>query len=208
MSTTLPALNPSQTVEKIREIIVGRHLEKLELRVVQLEASGPKATAIIPSATHLEDRLIAQEARIEAIQHNVSRLTESTPAHDLRLNEYREETQRLANQIQQIAAIRSAEAAAPPGHQLERKIGNWLTDWQASFHNQLRDRDQRFTQQLRSEVASLMEKTESKLTRLENRIMDRELIEERFCKIATAARALAECGPAPAPASLSSLPSR
>ncbi len=206
MISSSPTFNPSQTVEKIREIIVGRHLERLELRVVQLETIVPNPAAVTPGITHLEDRIVAHEARLEALQQNVSRLTESTPSHDFRLSEYREETQRLASQIQQIAAIKSAEAITPPLQQLERKIGSWLTDWQTSFHHQLTDRDHRLAQQIRSEVAKLMEETESKLSRLETRMMDRSLIEERFSKIATAARSLAEC--APPPAAISSLPLR
>jgi len=206
MTSTSPTFNPSQTVEKIREIIVGRHLERLELRVIQLETSVPNPAAVAPSITQLEDRIVAHEARLEALQQNVCRLTESTPSHDFRLSEYREETQRLATQIQQIAAIKSAEVTTPPLQQLERKIGSWLTAWQTSFQSQLTDRDQRLARQIRSEVASLMEETESKLNRLETRIMDRSLIEERFSKIATAARSLAEC--ASPPAALSSLPLR
>jgi len=33
MSTHPPLFNPSQAVERIREIIVGRHLERLEERI-------------------------------------------------------------------------------------------------------------------------------------------------------------------------------
>ena len=76
---------------------------------------------------------------------------------------------------------------------LESKLGNWLTDWQSSFRSQLNDRDQRLATQLRSEVAALWENTESQITRLESRAIDRDSIEERFSRIALAARALAEC---------------
>jgi hypothetical protein len=183
-------LNPSQTVERIREIIVGRHLERLEQRVAHLESTGHP---IAPSP-QVEDRLLVNEARIEALQENLSRLAESTrETTEQRLFQYREETQRLAAQIQQVAASKSNEAVAPAIHQLERKIGSWLTDWQTSFYGQLNDRDQRLASQLRNEVSSLWENTESQLTRLQSRLMDRETLEERFRRIATAARALAEC---------------
>lgn len=196
MSPTPSSLNPSQTVEKIREIIVGRHLERLELRVARLETGSPTASQAPPATARLEDRIYTHEARLEALQQNVKQLSDTAQnreTQEQRITQYREETQRLAAQIQQIAALKSAEAASAPLQQLERKIGSWLTNWQTSFHGQLADRDQRLAHQLRSEVAGLWENTESQLTRLESRLMDRDSIEERFRRIATAARALAEC---------------
>ncbi len=191
MSTTQSPLNPSQAVERIREIIVGRHLERLEQRVLRLETGGGAPFAASP---HLEDRLFASEARLEALQENVTRLVDSTrEVTEQRLFQCREETQRLAAQIQQVAAMKSSESTQPAVNQLERKIGTWLADWQTSFHGQLNNRDHRIANQLRDEVATLWESTESQITRLQSRMMDRDAIEERFSRIATAARALAEC---------------
>ncbi|MGL4401226.1 MAG: hypothetical protein ACRCXD_15255, partial [Luteolibacter sp.] len=81
----------------------------------------------------------------------------------------------------------------PAVQQLEQKIGGWLTSWQRSFHQQLNDRDQRIAGELRKEVALLWENTESQITRIQSRAVDRDSIEERFNRIALAARALAEC---------------
>ncbi len=198
MSFTPSPLNPSQTVERIREIIVGRHLERLEQRVARIETSGVVAP-VAPS--RLEDRLFANEAQLEALKENLHRLVDTTREQtELRLAQTREETQRLAAQIQHVAALKSSEPAAPALHQLERKIGSWLTDWQSSFQVHLNDRDQRLASQLRSEVAALWESTESQITRLQSRAVDRDSVEERFNRIALAARALAECA---SPTSLS-----
>jgi hypothetical protein len=183
-------INPSQTVERIREIIVGRHLERLEQRVAKLETGCQQP----PQNSWVEDRLIASEASIEALQDNLSRFADSThEATEQRFLKYREETQRLAAQIQQVAAQKSIEAVSPEVNQLEHKIGRWLTGWQTSFYTQLGERDQRLAGQLRNEISSLWENTESQITRLESRVLDRESIEERFRRIAAAARALAEC---------------
>ena len=191
MSPIPSPLNPSQTDERIREIIVGRHLERLEQRVVRLETTAAPAPAAI---SHMEDRLFANEARLEALNENVQRSADSNREQtDSRFSQHREEIQRLAAQIQQVAAVKSAEAASPAINQLENRIGTWLTDWQSSFRVQLNDRDTRLTTQLRNEVAALWESTESQITRLESRAVDRDSIEERFSRIALAARALAEC---------------
>jgi hypothetical protein len=194
MSPTSSPLNPSQAVERIREIIVGRHLERLEQRVARLETTGVPTATASPSTALLEDRLFANEARIEALKENVHRLVDATRQQtELRLSQQREETQRLAAQIQQVAALKASESPAPAVQQLEQKIGGWLTSWQSSFHHQLNDRDQRLAAELRKEVAMLWESTESQITRIESRAVDRDSIEERFNRIALAARALAEC---------------
>lgn len=206
MSPTSPPLNPSQTVERIREIIVGRHLERLEQRVVRLESSTGSPAAAPYSTAHLEDRIIAHEAQLEALKDNVHRLANTTREQtEMRFSQQREETQRLASQIQQVASLKAAETQTPAIQQLERKVGGWLTDWQNSFHTQLNDRDHRLAAQLRNEVALLWESTESQLTRLESRVADRASIEERFSRIALAARALAECA-SPTPISPASPP--
>jgi hypothetical protein len=192
MSPYSSTFNPSQAVERIREIIVGRHLERLEQRVARLEVT---ATPHHPVASLPPDgRLTINETPLEALKENVHRLVETNREQtELRLAQYREETQRLALQIQHVAAMKAAEASPNAVNQLERKLGTWLTDWQSSFHVHLHDRDRRLANQLRTEVAALWESTESQLTRLESRTVDRDTIEERFNRIALAARALAEC---------------
>ena len=74
MSPEAPPLNASQAVERIREIIVGRHLERLEQRLARLEASD----APVVSYPQLDERVLLAEARVEALQHSVSRLTDNT----------------------------------------------------------------------------------------------------------------------------------
>lgn len=207
MLPTSSPLNPSLAVERIREIIVGRHLDRLEQRVARLESAGAPAAVGSPPNALLEDRLFANEARFEALKESVHRLIDTTRQQaELRLSQQREETQRLAAQIQQVAAMKASESPTQVVQQLELKIGGWLTHWQTSFHSQLNDRDQRLATELRKEVALLWENTESQITRIESRALDRDSIEERFHRIALAARALAECasptaGAASAPSS-------
>ncbi|MGL4400689.1 MAG: hypothetical protein ACRCXD_12530, partial [Luteolibacter sp.] len=73
MSPTSSPLNPSQAVERIREIIVGRHLERLEQRVVRLESASAPAPLFSPPDALLEDRMFASEARVEALKENLRR---------------------------------------------------------------------------------------------------------------------------------------
>jgi DNA repair exonuclease SbcCD ATPase subunit len=191
MSPTPPSsLNPSQAVERIREIIVGRQLEKLEARVVRLESAG--SCGQVPS--QWEERLCTAEARLEALQQSLQRLDESNREQsETRSLRQQEEIQRLAAQIQQVAAIKSAANVQPAIDQLEHKLGAWLNHWQGSLQAHLNEREERLARQMREEVATLWESTESQITRLQSRSLDRDMIEERFSRIAAAARALAEC---------------
>ena len=199
MSPTSPShLNPSQAVERIREIIVGRQLESLEQRMARLETGGTNGH--IPA--QWEDRLCLGEARLEALQQSVHRLADSTREQtESRTLQQREEIQRLAAQIQQVAAMKAAETSEPAVRQLEQKIGSWLTHWQGAIQTHINEREQRVASQLRQEVATLWENTESQITRLQSRMVDRDSLEERFRRIAAAARALAECACPSSPAS-------
>jgi exonuclease VII large subunit len=187
MSPTPPPspINPSQAVERIREIIVGRHLERIEQRVSRLEGIG--AGSSVPSVW--EDRLCQNEARVEALQESVRKAGDEG---QLRSARQQEEIQRLAAQIQQIAATRQSLDTQPAVQQLESRLGAWLTNWQGALQTHLNDREQRLATQLRQEVASLWENTESQLTRLQSRAIDSERLEQRFARIAAAARAFAE----------------
>jgi uncharacterized protein YPO0396 len=186
-----PHLNASQTVERIREIIVGRHLERLESRVIRLESRGGASPEL---QGYLDDRLLTTEARLEALQQNFQRIFETSREElEVRILQQRSETQRLASQIQHVASLKSNEASEVQAtQQLENKIGTWITTWQKSFNEQVRDRDERLTCQLRAALDSQAKATETRIDQLERRITDRDSLEKRFSRIAQAARALAD----------------
>lgn len=203
MSPSSSPTNPSQAVERIREIIVGRQFDRLEQRLTRLESMellDPQAVA------PWEQRLCTSEARLEALQHSLQRLADTTREEvEFRSSEQRAEIQRLAAQIQQVAAIKTAEQREQSAvRELEGRLGTWLTSWQGALQSHLNERDHRLADQLRGEVATLWENTEAQITHLQSRATDREWIEERFARIAAAARALAESA---APLSSGSEPS-
>ena len=92
-----------------------------------------------------------------------------------------------------VAALKASEPVPSAVNQLEGRIGTWLTDWQSSIRVHLHDRDTRIASQIRGEVSALMARTESQLAQLESQTVDRDSLEDRFNRIAIAARALAEC---------------
>ena len=189
MSPPINTLNPSQAVERIREIIVGRHLERLEQRFEHLE-SNVRLGGVSPQ---IEDRLCSSEARLEALQQSLLKSTDQTRVemHNWQ-DRHREDIQQLAAQIQQVAAMKRSESEPAQVQQLEGRIGAWLNQWQGALQNHLNAREQQLANQIREEVATLWENTESQITRLQSRCVTRESIEEKFNRIAAAARALAD----------------
>jgi len=190
MSPETTPLNASQAVERIREIIVGRHLERLEQRVARLEASD------VPEASYpeLDERVLQAEARVEALHHSVTRLSDNT-RDELERRNYlqREEIQRLAQQIQQVAATRPATADTLPAvQQLEQRLGSWLGAWKNSFQDHLTSRDQEISKHIRTEIDTLKSAIDGRLADFESRLPDSGQLEQRFQKIADAARALAD----------------
>jgi hypothetical protein len=187
----MPHLNPSQTVERIREIIVGRHLDQLENRVIHLESAGAAARQAYAS---LDRRLYASEACAEALKESFQRFTEKNRKDlEVVILEQRAETQRLAAQIQYIASTKSSEVNDAAGyHTLEKKIGSWMSSWQKSFQDQLQERDEKIQRTLRAEIDAQARETRLQLSQLENRMPDRDKIEQGFHRIAQAARALAD----------------
>ena len=196
MTPESSAPNPSRTVERIREIIVGRQLDRLEQRLARLEHTGPASPSHAPGWD--DERLLQAEARVEALQQSVQRLSESTRQElEARTQQQRAEIQRLSAQIQQVAATKAAEAENSAVRQLEGRLGAWLTQWQAGLQTHLNDREQKLATQLRNEVATLWESAEEQITRLQSRLADRQSLEQRLARISAAARALAEAAAPP-----------
>lgn len=197
MSPQSNTLNPSQAVERIREIIVGRHLERLEQRFEHLE------TRVLQGGVspRIEDRLCSSEARLEALQQSLQKSTDQTRV-EMRAwqDRHREDVQQLAAQIQQVVAMKRSEGEPTQVQQLEGRIGTWLNQWQSALQSHLAAREQQISSQIREEVATLWEGTESQITRLESHCVTRESIEEKFNRIAAAARALAEAATSTCPA--------
>jgi hypothetical protein len=193
-----PPPNPSQAVERLREIIVGRQFEQFEQRLRRLEIAGPPTGLNSATSEDFDDRLSANEAlmeaRLEAMHENMQQLVAKAREHtEHLLTQQREATLQLTGQVQQLVSAQSSEISADMIRQLEQKIEAWLTNWQNFINLQLNERDQNISAHLHREVATLWENTESQITALQSRAANWDTIEQRFSRIALAARALAEC---------------
>ncbi|MFK7850101.1 MAG: hypothetical protein AB8D78_03895 [Akkermansiaceae bacterium] len=192
MSPTPPALNPSQTVERIREIIVGRHLERLEGRVSQIENEVLHRAPVEsgPDLSIFEDRILASEAKIEALQEHSHRSDGGRQEIEELTENYRLEVQQLTSKIQRITAESADRSATQKVDGLEKRLAAWFPQWQDSVNKRLDQRDQSLVDRIETRLADLNRSVDERLENLESRIP--KGIENRFERIAEAARALAE----------------
>ncbi len=192
MSPTPPTLNPSQTVERIREIIVGRHLQKLEGRVARLEtiSANPNPTPVEQSPSLFEDRLLNAEAKVEALQEHVHRIDHTREQHEVFAAAQRDEVRLLAGRIEREAREKAEAAARPAVEKLERKLGAWLGEWQKSLQIRLDERDSQLSSKMQSELSKFKDSTEKRITEIDSRVPTN--FSERIDRIAEAARALAD----------------
>ena len=192
MSPTPPTLNPSQTVERIREIIVGRHLQKLEGRVARLEtiSANPAPASVAPQPSLFEDRLLDAEAKVEALQEHVHRIDHNREENEAFAAAQRDEVRLLASRIEKEAREKAEAAAKPAVEKLERKLGAWLGEWQKSLQIRLDERDSQLSSKMQSELSKFKDSTEKRLTDLDSRVPTN--FSERIDRIAEAARALAD----------------
>lgn len=187
MSYAPPILNPSQTVERIREIIVGRQLDHLEGRISKLEGSRSVAT----DGEALSGRLLEAEAKIEALHDSLEKVKGAGNPLFGGTEVQREEVRQLAQRIHEIARQRAEETVIPAVEGLERKLGQWLSDWQISLRQRLEERDRVMEERLRSEMAELRAMIEDRFRETDEKAV--QSVAMRFGKIAEAARMLADC---------------
>ena len=186
MSQSTPTSSTSHAVERIREIIVGRQLDRLEQRVALLERSDPSDIA----AWTCEPRLEVVEAQIEAIQDRMHRLSEGhrneAEARDVR---HQEEIRRLAERIQTTAGQRVSPDEIS---RIESKLGQWLGDWHTTALRRADQRETLLITHLRAELVKFRDWVSSEVAAQSRLKADRAELQQRFAKVATAARALAE----------------
>jgi hypothetical protein len=184
MPPTPPDTNPSRQVERIREILVGRQMDRVERRLEQLESG------LRPLPTRAPDDVF--EIRLASFEHR----------HDLKLQELRdeidaekarriEETHRLAHQIQAAARSR-ADSGIEAQAELEQKFTRWLEHWNQGFRQYLHQREQHLVSELRGELERTREWVNSRLAASDQTSGERLRIQSSFEQLANAARAIAD----------------
>lgn len=143
----------SSQLERVREIIVGRQLGKVEQRLQRLEEHAFAAVAD-DSISASQDRIEALEARFEAVrdamQHQVDQIRFEFGGE---MDHRKHEVRRLAQQIQQAAQAKQAPAVTLPDlAAAEHRLVAWVSAWQQSLEQHLVRRENWLIGQLREEL--------------------------------------------------------
>ena len=189
-----PESPPTRAVERIREIIVGRQLERIEQRLEKLEGLGRGSCEVTDETV---SRLAAAEQRVEELEQEVRRMGEQLGWEGLRRAEMQEELRRMSGQMRQMAESWGARQMEVQMRQMEERVGAWLGQWQLGVQGHLGARDAALVGQFRMEIAAWSDQMRAELARLGYGVCERQAVEERMRAIAAAARALAECAAAP-----------
>jgi len=184
MPPTPPDTNPSRQVERIREILVGRQMERVERRLEQLE-TGLRPLPTRPLDDVFEIRLAGFEQRHEL------KLQELRDEIDAEKARRVEETHRLAQQIQAAARSRNASGIEAQA-ELEQKLTRWLEHWNQGFRQYLHQREQHLISELRGELVRTREWVSSRLEDSSQAKGDPHRLQASFEQLAIAARAIAD----------------
>lgn len=143
----------SSQLERVREIIIGRQLGKVEQRLQRLE-ERTQVAASDGTVTEAQERIEALEARFEAvrdaIQHQVDQIRFEFGGE---MDHRKHEVRRLAEQIQQAAQAKQPPAVtAPDLAAAENRLVAWVSAWQQSLEQHLVRRENWLIGQLREEL--------------------------------------------------------
>lgn len=181
--------HPSQAVERIREIIVGRRLDHLEHRLARIESQDPRPLG----DSAVENRLTAAEAQLESLRDNVRKLADRTRDETTALDSrHREEIQRMAALIQQSSTLRAEPVSPQSAARLEQKISHFLGSWQTSLQQHLIDRESRLVNTLNLELQKLRAWAEARIAAAASQSVTRPELDHRLSRLASAARSLAD----------------
>lgn len=144
MPQTPPTPRPSQQVERIREILVGRQMQSVEQRLDRLEARlQPMPVESSDASWNRDVESIRHECREETL-----RLRDAFDAERLR---QQEETHRLARRIESVASDRR-ELSDEARRAVDAQLRPGFDRWQEQLFDQLRQRETRLVEQLREEL--------------------------------------------------------
>lgn len=145
------ASTPSTTqVERMREIIVGRQLGKVEQRLDRLEQQVTQTVPLPDAISRMEDMEARFEALRDALQHQMDHMRRELGGE---MVHRKQEVRRLAEQIQLSAQAKLTSLASQQEiASLESRLVQWLTSWQQSVELHVEQRERWLVGQLREEL--------------------------------------------------------
>ena len=192
LDTTSSPYNPSAQVERMREIIVGRQLARVEQRLDRLDHFVEQ-----PQLSHRDtlNRIETVEAKFETSHDNMQhQVDQMRLEYGGEIATRRNEVHRLAEQIQATAQQRSDQRVQPQMmSEMEQRMGFWLTTWQRGLEQHLEQRENWLIQQLRQELQQVRAATTQQIAAWEaSQQQSQQATQAKLEHITQAARALTE----------------
>ncbi|MDA0767854.1 MAG: hypothetical protein O3A92_13640 [Verrucomicrobia bacterium] len=178
-----PSLNPSQQVERIREILVGRQMHQVEDRLQDLEnrlVSGPSpGPASSPALQRLQD---AQSTVLRETQQLRQQLEQETQLRSQQINH-------LAAHLD--SASRKLDAASAnlqrQDHQLGGNLSRHLEEISAAMAARIDARVREILHHLQHEIGQWKHQVDRDVNSVRTEMVGRQELKSRFARLASAA---------------------
>lgn len=172
-------LNPSQQVERIREILIGRQMHQVENRLQRLEASAPGPATAPDSLQRLEQSQRDVVDQANQLRQQISQEVE------LR----NQQVAHLANHLD--AASRKLQEASvgieKQDRQLEKHLSAHLEQMSAAMAARIDARVREILQHLQTELVHWKGQMDRDMQSVRTQKVDREELKKRFARLASAA---------------------
>ena len=159
-----PRLSPSQQVERIRDILVGRQMQQVEERLEKIEASlGQKNSDLASEISTLREELAQESADRTAMVEDV------------------------------VSRVKALEEAAPPAASLAAEskllsqVKGYLEELSSGMTARIDARADEVISHLEAEISHLRTRLENDFNHLHEQKADRHELRHRFSKLALAA---------------------
>lgn len=170
--------NPSQQVERIREILVGREMGRIERRLVELETS---TTATTPFRREPE-----VEQRMATTQQSILRETQDLK---IRIQKETAARQQQINQLAQKVAQKSDSTPMGLSDQgsIERHVSDRMEQVAAEMTSLIDARTREILHHLQNEILQWKNQMDRDLQSIRDVKADKKEVTNRFTRLASAA---------------------
>lgn len=170
--------NPSQQVERIREILVGREMGRIERRLAELETSTT-ATTPFRRAPEVEHRMATtQQTLLRDTQELKMRIQKESAARQ----------QQFAQLAKKVAErVAESSAALPDQGSLERHVSDRMERVASEMTSLIDARTREILHHLQNEILQWKNQMDRDLESIREVKADRRELTSRFARLASAA---------------------
>ena len=174
--------NPSQQVERIREILVGREMGRIERRLVDLETSTPVTTPF-RRETEVENRMATSQQSLLRETHALKmRVQKESAARQQQFAQLAEKLSRAQAETKQGTPMNLADQGS-----IERHVSERMEKVAAEMTSLIDARTREILHHLQNEILQWKNQMDRDLQSIREVKADKKEITNRFARMASAA---------------------